>query len=125
LFNGTEINPQSYKARPHITTDYLSFPSRTRCPFTNYMLTKPDDYGQKCWLEVDVDSECLLNGFQYLGKDEYRPDDQLVSYCCVMSSMQPFRNKDINITADNYFTFLQLARMLKKKYTISVGAVKK
>jgi hypothetical protein len=47
------------------------FPSKAWYPFTQYMPTKPNKYGQKYWLEIDVESKYLLNRFSYLGKGAY------------------------------------------------------
>jgi hypothetical protein len=43
------------------------------------MPTKPNKYVQKYWFAVDAESNYVLNGSSYLGKDEYCPDDQCVS----------------------------------------------
>ncbi|XP_073421894.1 uncharacterized protein [Dendrobates tinctorius] len=61
-----------YKPGPYITVDEQLFPSKTRCPFTQYMPSKPDKYGHKYWLAVDKESKYLANGFPYLGKDDTR-----------------------------------------------------
>ncbi|XP_073529685.1 uncharacterized protein [Phyllobates terribilis] len=42
-----------YKPGPYITVDEQLFPSKPRCPFTQYMPSKPDKYGHKYWLAVD------------------------------------------------------------------------
>ncbi|XP_073528958.1 uncharacterized protein [Phyllobates terribilis] len=42
-----------YKPGPYITVEEQLFPSKTRCPFTQYMPSKPDKYGHKYWLAVD------------------------------------------------------------------------
>ena len=34
------------------------------------MANKPDKFGLKFWLIVDVNSKYLYNGFPYVGKDE-------------------------------------------------------
>jgi hypothetical protein len=89
------------------------------------MLSKPDKYGQKLWLAVDVDTKYLLKVMPYLGKDNTRPGRQSLSEHVVMQLMEPFLNKGLNVTPKNYFRSLQLARMLKQKGTSIVGTVKK
>ena len=59
-----------YKPGAFITVDEQLFPSKARCPFTQYMASKPDKFGQKYWLAVDKQSKYLINGFPYVGKDE-------------------------------------------------------
>lgn len=62
-----------YKPGTDITIDEQLFPSKTRCPLTQFMASKPDKYGQKYWLAVEVESKYILNGFSYLGKDTPDP----------------------------------------------------
>ncbi|XP_073536362.1 uncharacterized protein [Phyllobates terribilis] len=70
-----------YKPGPYITVDEQLFPSKTRCPFTQYMPSKPDKYGHKYWLAVDKRSKYLANGFPYLGKDDTRrAEDRLADH---------------------------------------------
>jgi hypothetical protein len=88
------------------------------------MPTKPNKYRLMYWLAVHVESRHLLNGFPYLGNDEYRPDNRRVPDYVVMHLIQPYLNKGIHITADNYFTCLQLAKKLKEKYISIAGIVK-
>ena len=111
-----------YKPGPFITVDEQLFPSKARCPFTQFMASKPDKYGQKYWLAVDKDSKYLVNGFPYLGKDETRATNERVADHVVMQLMQPFLNKG---RTDNYFTSVKLATQLKKKQTSLLGTVNK
>jgi hypothetical protein len=55
------------------------FPSKTRCPFTQFILSKPDKFGQKFWIAADLESKYILNAFPYLGKDEERDKNQRLS----------------------------------------------
>ena len=59
-----------YKPGIFLTVDEQLFPSKARCPFTQFMASKPDKYGQKYWLAADKDSKYIVNGFPYVGKDE-------------------------------------------------------
>ena len=49
---------------------YCSHFQAKLCPFRQFMHSKPDKYGQKFWLTVDLKTKYLLNAFPYLGKDE-------------------------------------------------------
>jgi len=108
-----------------ITVDEQLFPSKTRCPFTQFMPAKPDKYGQKYWLAVDVEANYLVNGFPYLGKNDERGSNERLSDFVVMRLMQPFFGKGRNVTTDNYFTSIELAKNLKKKKTSLLGTVNK
>ncbi|XP_068213829.1 uncharacterized protein [Palaemon carinicauda] len=65
-----------YKPGPNITIDEQLFPSKARCPFTQFMASKPDKYGQKYWLAVDKESKYLVNGFPYVVKEEHRATEE-------------------------------------------------
>ena len=108
-----------------ITIDEQLFPSNTRCPFTQFMPAKPDKYGQKYWLAVDVEANYLVNGFPYLGKNDKRGCNERLSDFVVMKLMQPFLGKGRNVTTDNYFTSVELAKNLKQKKTSLLGTVNK
>ncbi|XP_073501362.1 uncharacterized protein [Phyllobates terribilis] len=114
-----------YKPGPYITVDEQLFPSKTRCPFTQYMPSKPDKYGHKYWLAVDKRSKYLANGFPYLGKDDTRRAEDRLADHVVMKLLDPFLKKGRNVTTDNYFTKVKLAKQLKSKGTTIVGTLNK
>lgn len=110
-----------YKPNTNITIDEQLFP--TRCRFLQYMAYKPNKFGIKFWLAVDVESRYLLNGFPYLGKDKCRPTDQSLSENIVLTLAEPFLDKGRNIITDNFFTSVSLAKKLKMRNTSLVGTV--
>ena len=55
------------------------FPTNSRCRFIQYMPNKPDRFGMKFWLAVDVESKYIRNAILYLGKDESCPSTQRLS----------------------------------------------
>ena len=114
-----------YRPGVNITVDEQLFPTKSRCPFTQYMANNPDKFGIKFWLTVDSESHYLVNGFPYLGKDAQRPTNQLVSEYVVTKLAEPFINEGRNITCDNFFTSVTLAKLLKSKKTSIVGTVNK
>ncbi|XP_073537704.1 uncharacterized protein [Phyllobates terribilis] len=108
-----------YKPGPYITVDEQLFPSKTRCPFTQYMPSKPDKYGHKYWLTVDKRSKYLANGFPYLGKDDTRRAEDRLADHVVMKLLDPFLKKGRNVTTDNYFTKygVDVVDQMARKYT--------
>ena len=46
-----------YKPGKNITVDKHLFSTKARCRFTQYMANKPDIFGTKFWLAVDVKSK--------------------------------------------------------------------
>ena len=115
----------SYKPGPNITIDEQLFPTKARCRFTQYMPNKPDKFGIKFWLAVDVDTKYILNAIPYLGKEESRAPSQRLSDWVVMNLMQPYLGKGRNVTTDNFFTSYSLAKQLLQKKTSIVGTVNK
>ena len=101
------------------------FPSKARCPFTQYMASKPDEFGQKYWLAVDKESKYVIKGFPYVGKDEMRSSTERVSDRVVMQLMRPYLCKGRNVTTDSYFTSVKLANQLKEKQTSPLGIANK
>jgi len=55
------------------------------------MANKPDKFGMKFWLAVDVHSKYLLNGIPYFGKDETRPVNQTIAEAVVTRRLEPIR----------------------------------
>lgn len=112
-----------YKPGEYIAIDEQLLPTKARCRFTQYMANKPDKFGIKFWLAADVKSKYLINGFPYLGKDDQRPQNRLLGEHVVLKLMDPFLNKGRNVTTDNFFTSVKLAKELEKKGTSLVGTV--
>ncbi|KAJ8878226.1 hypothetical protein PR048_018803 [Dryococelus australis] len=47
---------------------------------TQYIVSKPDKFGQKYWLAVEKDSKYLVNCLPYVGKDDSRLSDDHVKF---------------------------------------------
>ena len=101
-----------YNPYEDVTIDEQLFPTKARCPFTQYMASKPDKFGIKFWLAVDPKTKYCLNGFPYLGKDSLRPQNQTLSEYVVLRLMEPYANKGCNATTDNFFPSVKLAEKL-------------
>lgn len=114
-----------YIPGPYISVDEQLFPSKCRCPFTQFMASKPDKYGQKYWMAVDKDSKYMPNAFPYLGKDENRQATERFSDFVVKKLAGPYLNKGRNIICDNFFTSLALAEHLKAHRTSLLGTINK
>ena len=108
-----------------LTIDEQLFPCKTRCPFIQYMPNKPDKFGIKFWLLVDVRSKYLCNGKPYLGKDPTRNRENDLPTDVCLWLMQPFLKKGYNVTMDNYFTSINLAEKLKTEKTTLLGTIRK
>ena len=69
----------------------------------------------------------MVNGFPYLGKDDARPRPAslLLGEHVVLTLMQPHLDKGRNVTTDNFFTSLRLAKQLLARKTTLVGTMRK
>ena len=63
----------------------------------------------------------MQNAIPYLGKDNARATNMNVGHHIVMELMKPYLGRGHNVTTDNYFTSLPLAKELKKKNTSLLG----
>jgi hypothetical protein len=61
------------------------------------MANKPDKFGMRFWLLVDVDAKCLLNSFPYPGKDELSPVHESVPEQNTLQWMDPYIKKERNV----------------------------
>ena len=109
-----------------LTIDEQLMPCKSRCSFVTYMPNKPDKYGIKFWVLVDVKSKYVSNIFPYLGaqEKEQRCDTPLAE-SVVMRLTEGVRGKRYNITWDNFFTSLPLALKLQKEKISIVGTIRK
>ena len=76
---------------------------------------KPDKFGIKFWIAVDVESKYILNVIPYLGKNNSCPSTQGPSDKIDITFMQPFVSKGRNVATDNFFTSFLFAKKLKKR----------
>ncbi|KAK2583959.1 hypothetical protein KPH14_006423 [Odynerus spinipes] len=112
-----------YKPQQNITVDEQLFPTKARCRFTQYMPNKPHKFGIKFWLAVDVQSKYILNGFPYMGKDETRCSNSLGQFV-TLKLAEPYLQRGRNITTDNFFTSIPLAKKLLALKTTLVGTIR-
>ena len=116
---------QSHHPTALLTVDEQLFATKCRCPFTQYMPSKPGKFGIKFWVLADAEKPYVLNMKPYLGKqfDEDRGALQLGEFV-VLDLMQPYLGKGYNVTTDNFFTSFRLSQKLLQKKTTIVGTVR-
>ena len=81
------------------------------------MPNKPDKYGIKFWVLVDVKSKYVSNIFPYLGaqEKEQRGDTSLAE-SVVMRLTEGVQGKGYNITCDNFFyIFATCSKIAERK----------
>ena len=120
-----ENSQNCYKPGPYLTVDEQLFSTKARCRFTQYMPNKPDKFGIKFWLAVDVSSKYIVNGFTHLGKDETRDQSVPLGESVTLKLVEPYISVGRNITTDNFFTSVSLAKKLLAKKTTLVGTIRR
>ena len=113
-----------YIPDPNLTIDEQLFPCKSRCPFTQFMASKPDKYGIKFWMLTDSKNSYLFNSIPYLGKED-RPSGTDVPASVCMKLLEPVFDNGYNVTCDSYFTSLNLAEKLKSRRTTLLGTIRK
>ena len=108
-----------------LTIEEQLFSCKTRCVFIQYVANKPEKFGIKFGLLVDVYSKHLCNGKPYLGKDptRYGEMDLPTDFCLCL--MQTFLKKGYNVTMNNYCTSINLANKLKVEKATPPGIIRK
>lgn len=104
---------------------------RGRCPFKVYMPNKPDKYGIKIMCLTDARTSYLYNAYVYCGRDTdgigLLPEEKRFSKPTqsVIRLAKPLFNTRRNITADNWFSSVELAELLFSKGLTYVGTLRK
>lgn len=108
-----------------MTVDEQLLCFRGRCPFRQYIPSKPGKYGIKIWTICDSNTFYAWKMQVYLGKNDNAPREVNQSTRVVLDMTKEIELSGRNITCDNFFTSLSLARnLLDKKLTI-VGTLRK
>ena len=90
------------------------------------MPNKPDKYGIKFWVMVDVNSKYVSNIIPHLGAQEKNERGGVpLAESVLMKLAQHVTGKGYNITCDNFFTSLQLAKRLANEKISIVGTMRK
>jgi hypothetical protein len=96
---------------------------RGRCPFRMYLPSKPDRYGIKIWWLTDTASAYAFNPQVDLGREGITAEIGL-SQRVVMTLTRPVYESGRNITMDNYFTSVSLARSLTQNGLTLLGTLR-
>ena len=109
----------------YTTVDEQLVPFRGRCPFTQYMPSKPAKYGIKIFWLCDASFPYACNARIYVGRQPGSEPERHLGQNVVTQLTSPLQGSGRNVTMDNYFTGVPLAKsMLQNKLTI-VGTMKK
>ena len=65
----------------------------------------------------------MLHSIPYLGKDDSRPAKVKLGEHVVLQLIEPYRKTGQNVTTDNFFTSVNLAKTLRQQGISIVGTV--
>ena len=118
-----DIQPKLYNPDAEVTVDEQLVAFRGRCPFKQYIPSKPAKYGIKIWALCDSKSSYAIKLQIYTGKEhgaapEKNQGMRVVNDLCSGLSGH-------NITCDNFFTSYNLGQLLLKKNLTMLGTIRK
>lgn len=133
IFNNFIRNAQSmYSIGANACIDEMLVGFRGRCRFKMYMPNKPVKYGLKIMMLTDARTGYAYNAYIYSGKGsdgmpltDSQKKNWNVPTQAVMRLTQPIYGSNRNVTADNWFSSLQVVDELKKQDLTYVGTLKK
>lgn len=115
----------NYTPGPYLTIDEQLLGFRGRCPFRMYIPNKPNKYGIKIPMMCDSGTKYMINGMPYIGKaTNTNGIPQGEFYVKELSKSVHGTNR--NITCDNWFTSVPLAKsLLQEPYKLTlVGTIR-
>lgn len=117
---------KSYIPGENLTIDEMLPGFRGNCPFRQYIPSKPNKYGIKCFALTDAKLYYTYNIEIYAGKQPEGPFFVSNKPSDVVKRMvEPIYGSGRNITADNWFSDMDLVDYLKGKKISYVGTVRK
>jgi hypothetical protein len=109
----------------YVTVDEQLLGFKGRCPFRQFIPNKPDKYGLKFWLCVDVKSYYVFNAFPYIGRQPDQERQTQIGASVVLQLLKPLYGSNRNVTMDNFFTSIPLAKELQMKNLTLIGTLRK
>lgn len=114
-----------YMPHENVTVDEQLMVFRGRCPFRQYIPSKPGRYGIKIWTLCDSKTTYVYNMQVYTGRSEGQTKEKNQGERVVMDLIRGLEKSGRNVTTDNFFTSLSLARKLKSMNLTLLGTIRK
>ncbi|KAL6489250.1 hypothetical protein MHYP_G00029910 [Metynnis hypsauchen] len=115
-----QLLPLMFNPGPEVTVDERFLPFRGKCPFRQYMPSKPGKYGIKIWAACDAKTSYAWNLQIYTGKSTSGIPEIQQGKHVVLDMTTGLQGH--NITCDNFFTSYDLGQeLLRRKLTMGTG----
>lgn len=118
-----DILPKLYNPSENVTVDEQLIAFRGRCPFRQYMPSKPAKYGIKFWVLCDSATSYVWNIQPYTGKEMGSAPEKNQGMRVVLDLTRGLKGH--NLTVDNFFTSYQLGQKLLENQITVVGTIRK
>lgn len=132
IFNTLIENSQkNYTVGTSVCIDEMLVPFRGRCKFRMYMPLKPTKYGIKVLCMTDARNNYFYDGYIYCGKgsDGLTLSDEERTFSiptqAVLRLTRSIVKTNRNVTADNWFSSIELVNELRQRGLTFVGTLKK
>lgn len=116
----------AFKPLDYLTIDEQLVAFRGKCPIRQYMPNKPSKFGIKIYALVSSSNFYTTNFEVYVGQQPegpFRKSNKVNDLVCRL--VEPEVGTNRNITADNFFSSIPLARTLLHKSLTFVATLKK
>ncbi|GBP09473.1 Dynactin subunit 4 [Eumeta japonica] len=127
IFEDFNVNIKRYYSfGENITIDEKLEKFRGRCPFRQYIPSKPGKYGIKIFVMADAQSFYTGSMEVYIGQNDGPYQQSNAAIDVVKRLVEPIKNTHRNVVMDNWFTNFPLFHDLLKEYGLTaLGTVKK
>lgn len=116
---------KNYKPGSYLTIDEQLVAFRGKCPFRVYIPSKPNKYGMKIIMICDNSTKYMINAMPHLGKGSTPPNIPAATFI-TLELIQPVSGTNRQLTMDNWFTSIPLAKKLLEDHKITViGTIRK
>ncbi|XP_056092518.1 piggyBac transposable element-derived protein 4-like [Rhinichthys klamathensis goyatoka] len=115
--------PLMFNPGPHVTVDECLVPFRGRCPFKQYIPSKPAKYGIKIWAACDSQTSYAWQMQVYTGKSVSGQPEKNQGMRVVLDVTKGLWGH--TIFCDNFFTSHALSQELLKRKMTMVGTIRR
>lgn len=114
--------PMMYNPGPNVMVDESLVPFRGRCPFRQYIPSKPAKYGIKIWAACDSTTSYAWQMQVYTGKSVSGEQEKNQGMRVVLDVTEGLRGH--TIFCDSFFTSHALSQELLKRRLTTVGTIR-